>query len=229
MKSTLAAVAVLAAGLVGRCAADTVSLSSGETLRGKVLSLDDKQLKMHSDSLGELSLERGKVQSILFGDGAPAPLSVPAPAAATPATPPATAPPTGQPSKSPEEILKMLGAGPSGGTPQASIEQLKKEGISKGTISDLQKEFPLLLTPEVQGYFNGTLQGLASGKIDIQNVRDDAIKARNAIDQLQKELGPEASVLNPYRSILDKFIRETTPPAQPKAPAPTPGQTPQKK
>ncbi len=221
MKAILAATVLMAVGLVGVCAADTVQLHNGEVLRGSVLSLDAKQVRIHSESLGDLAVDRGKIDAIYFGNRTASPTVAPS----TSSTPQAAAPTP----KSPEEILKMLGQGPSGGTPEGAIEELQKKGLNPGTMSELQKQFPLLLTPEVQNYFNDTLGGLASGKLDLQDLRKQAVHARDEIDKLQKELGPEASVLNPYRSILDKFIRETTPPEGDKKADKTPSQAPKTK
>jgi hypothetical protein len=49
---------------------DTVQLMNGDTISGKVLSLDDKHLKLHSEALGQIVIERGKIASIHLGDTA---------------------------------------------------------------------------------------------------------------------------------------------------------------
>ncbi len=90
-------------------------------------------------------------------------------------------------------------------------------------IGALQTKFPLLNTPEASGYFNDTLGGLMTGKLNIQDVRKDAVKARDELKSLQDELGPETgAALNGYMSILNKFIRETEP--APSAAAGKPGE-----
>src|SRR4051812_30071076 len=63
----LSALFVLAAGLH----ADTIQLVNGDSVSGKVVSLDDKQLKLHSDILGQVAIERNKIASIHLGDVAP--------------------------------------------------------------------------------------------------------------------------------------------------------------
>jgi hypothetical protein len=57
---------ILAAGLQ----ADTIQLVNGDSVSGKVVSLDDKQLKLQSDILGQMSIERSKIAAIHFGDAA---------------------------------------------------------------------------------------------------------------------------------------------------------------
>ena len=54
--------------------------------------------------------------------------------------------------------------------------------------------------------------GLMLGRISIDDIRNDAIDARDQIRDLEKDLGPQASrALEGYLSILDGFIQETAP------------------
>ena len=67
-----------------------------------------------------------------------------------------------------------------------------------------------MATPSVQKYFTDTVAGLATGKINVQDLRKQAISVRKQIDDLEKDLGPEAkAALAPYSGILDHFIRES--------------------
>src|SRR5437868_10829052 len=79
-------------------AADSVQLANGDVLNGRVLGLDDKQLRLESDTLGQVNIPRAKVVTITLGDHKPA-----APGAA----PKAGAALTGL---SPEGVLKQLQA-----------------------------------------------------------------------------------------------------------------------
>src|SRR5579862_5012569 len=68
-------------------AADSVRLANGDLLNGRVLSLDDKQLRLESDTLGQISIPRTKVVAITLGDAPPAlaaPKAGTAPAGLTP-------------------------------------------------------------------------------------------------------------------------------------------------
>jgi hypothetical protein len=72
-----------------------------------------------------------------------------------------------------------------------------------------------MTAPSVQKYFNDTVSGLATGQINIQDLRKQAIAVRKQLDDVQKDLPPEAkAALAPYSGILDHFIRESAPPAQ---------------
>jgi len=108
--------------------ADTVQLANGDVLRGKVVSLNDKQLVFHSDSFGDIKIERAKVDLIELGNK-PLPN---AKAAATLAAPPAA---------SAGGIGSLLGGaspllGTGGGQSLGSgVEQL----LGAGGVGDLQK------------------------------------------------------------------------------------------
>lgn len=200
--------ALLGFGLVfaPRLEADTIELSNGDVLNGKVLSLDDSQLILQSELLGELKLDREKVSAIHLGDK-PVITRQTAPAAIGPAdTKPALDP----------EVQKVLGSVPS---TDDVLKQLQGGAVKPEMIGALQTKFPLLNTPEASGYFNETLGGLMTGRLDIQDIRKDAVKARDELKTLQDELGPDGAALNGYMSILNKFIRETEPPADEKKPS----------
>jgi hypothetical protein len=108
--------------------ADTVQLANGDVLRGKVVSLNDKQLVFHSDSFGDIKIERAKVDLIALGNK-PLPTGK---AAAVSAAPPAA---------SAGGIGSLLGGaspllGTGGGQNLGSgVEQL----LGAGGVGDLQK------------------------------------------------------------------------------------------
>lgn len=183
---------------------DTIELTNGDVLNGEVISLDGKQLILKSDVLGEVKLDRSKVSAIHLGDKpvlnrqtAPSPNPAPQKPALDP------------------QVQNALNAAPSS---EDVLKQLQGGGVNPQMIGALQSKFPLLNTPEASGYFNDTLSGLMSGKINIQDVRKDAVKARDQLKDLQDELGPDGAALNGYMSILNKFINETKPPPSAKKP-----------
>ena len=174
--------------LTSTALADSVQLTNGDSVSGKVVSLDAQSLVLKSDVLGEVKIGREKIAAILLGDR-PA-----IPAKPTEAKQPSRTAEGGP--QSVEDILKQIQAG----------------GVDKGLTKSLESEFPLLSTPEVRAYFDKTVGGLISGDINIGDLRKQAIDARNQVKDLEKDLGPEATqALSGYMSILDKFIRETEP------------------
>jgi hypothetical protein len=185
-------------------AADSVQLANGDVLNGRVLGLDDKQLRLESDTLGQVNIPRPKVVSITLGDGK------------TTAANKKLKSGTAQVNLSPEGVLKRLQAG----------------GLNPKDIGDIQKMFPQLATPEASAYFNDTLKGLLGGTLSVGDIRKQAIHARDELKKATKGLGPdvEASVA-PYLQILEKFIGETQPsvPQKKAEKAVTPKATPEKK
>ena len=166
--------------------ADTVELENGDVLNGKVLTLDAKELKLQSAVLGDIRIPRERVASIHLGNR-------PATNAKRAADKPAT-----EPAKSAEQQnLDNL------------LKQLQGSGVDAKTLDSLQDKLPLLAVPEVKQYFTEKVTGLMTGRLNIGDIRKDAIKVRTEILDLQKDLGPQGAALNGYLSILDGFLRQT--------------------
>jgi hypothetical protein len=179
--------------MAGRIEADSVQLVNGDMLNGRVVGLDEQQLRLESDVHGKLSIPRAKVVSITFGDRKPAPAPVAAPAAANPLVP----------TSSVDDILKQLRAG----------------AVGQNDVGEIQKMIPLLTNPDAFQYFSNKLSGLKDGSLSVQDIRKEALRARAMVKDLN--LGPEAEqALSPYLGILDRFLRESDPSRG--APAKTP-------
>jgi hypothetical protein len=165
-------------------AADSVRLANGDLLNGRVLSLDDTQLRLESDTLGQINIPRAKVVSITLGDPVPA-VSGTAPKA---------------------------GNLPAASGPESVLKQLQVTGVNPKDVGDIQKMFPLLATPEASTYFNNTLKGLLGGSMSVGDIRKDAVRARDELKKATKGLGPDVeAAVAPYLTILEKFINETQP------------------
>jgi len=166
-------------------AADSVQLANGDVLNGRVLGLDDKNLRLESETLGQVNIPRGKIVSITLGNHKAA-----GPASA--ATPRSAA------DLSPEEVLK----------------QFKTTGVNPKDLKDIKKMLPLLATPEASRYFDDTVKGLLGGTKSMGDLRKEAIRARAELKKATKGLGPDVEAgVAPYLQILDSFIRETQPAA----------------
>lgn len=209
--------------------AETVQLVNGDVLSGKVISLDATQLKLDSEALGEVTIDRAKIAAIVLSEHASAALSVPrregdATRAATPAS--ARAPADQQPGGVPGILneLRKSAASSTGGaiTPEDVLKRFEAEGGNRQDLEELKKSLPLFAAPEVQQYFQGKVGGLLDGSVTVNDIRNEAIRARDETREAIKELGPEGeAALRPYLSILDKFIRETEPKAKPGLPPPS--------
>lgn len=203
----------LAITIIGNAAwADAVVLVNGDALHGDVVSFNGETLHLKSETLGDVELARENVASVHFGEvrldrTQTRELGDPSTARAHQA-------------QTPEQLIGGLtgertapSAGANAPTVADAVRQLQSGGLSGQTMAEVQKALPLVNTPEVQEYFNSTVGGLMGGGLTIQDVRKDAVKARDMILDLKKDLGPGADALNGYLSILEGFIEETAPSA----------------
>lgn len=171
--------------------ADQVELQNGDRLVGQVLSLSRDELVLKSEALGTLRVPRAKVTAITFG-GAKAPNPVvAAPAAKPSARPAALAAP-----KQSEELSAML----------------RQLAANSNLVQKVQSQVLSQAGPEANDKFSQMLGQLYSGKLDLNDIR---LQAKSAADQLRsarKELGEEGwSLMDGYLTILDRFLKETTP------------------
>lgn len=169
----------------GTTLGEAVELRNGDIIHGKVISLDANVLKLQSESFGEVQIQRDKVATIHLHRRISK--STNAPAA------PTTAPKS---TSSPTDLLQQLQSG---------------KGLNATDWDPIQKQLPLVVTPEVKEFVGDRLGGLMSGRLNILDIRKEAIDAVNQIKDIQKDLGPEARALSGYLSILESFIRKTDP------------------
>jgi hypothetical protein len=178
MKPRAVLIAGIAATLVAfgqHAKADTVQLANGDILRGKVVSLNDKQLVFHSDSFGEIKIERSKVGLIALGT-TPLP-SVKLSAMTPPNEKPSSAPPTT--SKGGIGSLlggasPLLGGGSLGRGGAESLGPGIDQLLGAGGVGDLQKNV------------DNAKRGLQDLKKDFGN-------------------GPEGQAIDAYINLLNQF------------------------
>ncbi|MDX1945601.1 MAG: hypothetical protein SFU86_09335 [Pirellulaceae bacterium] len=193
--------------------ADEVQLVNGDILTdATVVGLDEKHLKLKSNLLGDLTIERAKVRQIVLGKKplTPAPTqNLPAVAPAAPAVKPLSL----------DELLKQIEGGKEL-TPTEALKQLEAAGGDPAQLAELKKNMALFAAPEVQAYFRQQVGGLLSGKLTVNDIRNEAIRARDETKAALKDLGPDVeAALSPYLGILENFINETAPKEVAPAPA----------
>lgn len=123
------AISLIAAGAVSAAVwarADSVQLVNGDSIRGKVVRMDEKHLVFRSDSFGELTIGRDKIDLIALGDK-PLPNTRHS-AAATTAAPPAAGSPIGQVAP----LLQTPAA-------QQQLGPMVDNLLGAGGLADLQK------------------------------------------------------------------------------------------
>ena len=193
--------------------ADVVKLANGDTLHGKIVSIDDEKVVLESDVFGKVVVARERVLGVVFADGK-GPDGGPAVEAE---------PKTGDRAETPGEIIDRLineEFGPDAlrelsrgakivANPGDVVRELQREGIDPKYINELTVAIPGFTAPPVQDYFYGTVEGLKTGRINLGDIRKDAVKVRDQIESLKKDLGPDAAALDGYLGILNGFIEET--------------------
>jgi hypothetical protein len=187
-----------------RALADQVVMSNGDVLNGAVLSLSSNVLVLKNENLGVVKLQRVRVAAIHFGDAPP-----PTPAAVPSSNKVQSRPPAASQSATNADPMGML------------------LGIraNSNLVQQVQAQFLSDASPEATAKFNELLDGLSTGKMDLNDLRAEAKSAADQLRAYKKELGPDADdELDGYLGVLDAFLRETAPTnaAAPSAPAPKP-------
>lgn len=171
--------------------ADQVVMQNGDTLNGKVLSVTTNALVLQNDNLGNVTLPRSKVTNIIFGTGTATGSS---PVAST------TNSQIRQPVTSPTNSVSDLSAA------------LRGIGDQTNLIQQVQSQILGTASPEATDKFNELLDGLSTGKIDLNDLRQQVQSAADQLRSLKKDLGPDASgEADSYLAILDNFLQETAP------------------
>jgi hypothetical protein len=100
------------------------------------------------------------------------------------------------------------------GTNQPSIKVTATapapSAFDEKSIEQVQKEFLSTANPEANQMFTDLVQGLASGKISVNDIRKQASDTLKELRELQAEGGEDDdnAILSSYVSILEKFIKE---------------------
>lgn len=171
--------------------ADQVRMRNGDSYFGNVVSLDNETLVLQSDVLGTLRLPRNKLVGVAFGVNAKtvAPVVVPAPNQPVPKPPLAA-------TNEPSDIA-------------SAFRQL---GANSNLVGQVQSQFLAGAGPEANAKFNQLLGGLASGKLNLNDLRAEAKSAADQVRAVRQDLGDDAgAMIDGYLAILDSFLKETAP------------------
>ena len=169
--------------------ADQVVLQNGDKLNGKVLSVTTNTLILQNDNFGSVTLPRAKVTAIIFG------------------TRRATSPsPAVSPTRDPIH--------PAGATQTNSASDFVTavRGIrdQSNLVQQVQAQILGSGSPAAMNKFNELLDGLSTGKISLNDLRQQAQSAADQLRSLKKDLGPDADGgLDGYLAILNQFLEET--------------------
>lgn len=187
----LAAVFLLAA-VASR--ADRIIMQNGDILNGKVLTMTTNTLVLQNDNLGVVTLPRAKVSNITFGA-----VIMKVSAAVPPTANAIVRPPTaGADTNSSPDLQAML----RGIRGESNLVQQVEAQVLGSSAS-----------PAAVNKFNELLDGLSTGKIDINELRAEAQSAADQLKEYKKEMGSEAGgEIDSYLTVLDNFLQETAQP-----------------
>lgn len=97
--------------------------------------------------------------------------------------------------------------------------------IDPKAVVKVQEDFLSTAGPEANAMFKEMIQGLASGKLNAEDIRNQARQSLAELKELQADLGDEAdnALISSYVGILERFIAQGTnrakaPPAKPIVP-----------
>lgn len=173
--------------------ADQVEMQNGDRYVGRVVSLNSDTLVVQSDLLGTVRLPRAKVALVAFGAAATNLTVFAAKARETAQVATATAPAN------------------SGATPNSLVGQLN---ANSNLIERIQKQFLTGADSEAQDKFGELLSGLLTGKLTVEDIRAQAKATADQVRAAREDLGDENGwVVDGYLAILDRFLRNTPPPA----------------
>jgi hypothetical protein len=105
------------------------------------------------------------------------------------------------------------------GTNQPPIKTLagpEKDSATTGGLFDpksvdkVQEDFLATAGPEANAMFKDLIQGLASGKLNVEDIRDQARESLKGLKELQADGGEEADnpLIQGYVGILENFINK---------------------
>lgn len=198
---------------------DRLQLANGDEIEGELLEMSGDTVKFRHAILGTFTVPRHQIHAIELGkqrgaerimaDGTPAPAE----------TPEEVIDRLVNPDVNPAAIKQLEKGRKRHSTPQGAIEQLRREGVDAKMMGQLHAMLPGFGSPEVQKHFQDRVTGLMSGSLTINDIRNEAIDARDQLKELMDDLGAGGEALGGYYGILDGFIKKT----DPNAPLTVPG------
>jgi hypothetical protein len=166
--------------------ADQVVMQNGDTLSGRVVAMNTNVLVLQNENFGAVAIPRTKVASIVFG----AMKAIPATNAVE--TRQVVAPQINSTSDLAAELRGIRG--------QSNL------------IQQVESQYLNSAGPDAVNKFNELLDGLSTGKIDMNGLRAQAQSTAEQLRSLTNGMDPDVmEEAGGYLSILDGFLKETAP------------------
>jgi len=85
-----------------------------------------------------------------------------------------------------------------------------KNELDPKAIEQVQREFLATAGPEANAMFKELVEGLGSGKLNVNDIREQARQSLQELKDLQSDLGDdeEFAILSTYANILERFINQ---------------------
>ncbi len=171
--------------------ADQIDMQNGDRYVGRLLSFTNDTLVLQSDVLGTVRLPRTKVASVVLGSTTVTNLA-------------------GLPAQT-----NQLHLPPQQSKTGANISGALRQSGATNIMQQVQQQFLSGASPEANQKFNEMAEGLLSGKLNVTDIRAEAVAAADQLRKLKHDSGDDAGALDGYLTILDNFLRETAPAAGP--------------
>lgn len=173
--------------------ADEVDMKNGDRYFGRVLSVSTDTVVLQSEVLGRIKVPRQEVVHVAFGTNVVAWKE-----ATTTAQGPVS---TNRPSTTPTSAL--------GNTNVDLSAALRGLGANTNFIQQVRENM-LLGNPDAAAKYDELVNGLLSGKLNMNDLRREARSSADRLRSLKQELGPDAGdSLDAYLEVLDNFLEET--------------------
>jgi len=199
--------ALALSGILFLCAAapslraDQVEMQNGDRYNGKVLSMSGSNVVFESEVLGKITVPRKNVASMAFGTNTVA-------TKLTTDVVHTSAPVAARTNLQPTIVIKPLAPATNAANTDLTAA-LRGMGGNTNFIRDIREKM-LAGSPEASAKYDEMVNGLMTGKLDMNGLRRQAADSANQIRQLKRELGPEADEsLDGYLQVLETFLNQS--------------------
>lgn len=166
--------------------ADQVVMQNGDTLSGRVVAMNTNVLVLQNENFGAVAIPRTKITSIAFGV-------------------------TKTISTTNGVATRSSAAVQTNSTLDLAAEARSIRGQSN-LIQQVESQYLNSAGPEAVNKFNELLDGLSTGKIDMNGLRTQAQSTADQLRQLTNGMDSEVmEEASGYLTILDGFLKETAP------------------
>jgi hypothetical protein len=188
-------------GIMPELRADVLEMQNGDRYSGKVLAVSASTVVLNSEVLGKINVPRNQVASLTFGTNAAGLILA---------------------GNAPTNLPSATAATAWANTNVDLSAALRQLGANTNFVGQIRQQM-LAGSPEAAGKYDEMVNGLLSGQMNLNDLRQQAQSSAEQLRELKSELGPEAGEsLDSYLKVLDGFIKETASQPPDAAPKSTP-------